>query len=160
MRRRSSTGLIFVLLAIVILVPRAEAQDTDVAVIVNPNSAVTNLSLADLRKIFAGGKRSWPGGTRVKIIVRPPGSHERIVLLRLLGMSESEYKQYWAAQVFRGDADEEPVNLPSVGMVKEAAKTFPGAIGLTDARDIKPGMDLKVLKVDGRLPGDPGYPLH
>ena len=62
--------------------------------------------------------------------------------------------------MFRGDTDTEPVSLPSFGMVKEAAKTFPGAIGLTDARDIKPGMDLKVLKVDGHLPGDPGYPLH
>jgi ABC-type phosphate transport system substrate-binding protein len=160
MRRRSSTGLIFSLLAIAILVSRVSAQNGDIAVIVNPNSSVTNVSLADLRKIFSGEKRSWPGGTRIKIIVRPPGSRERIVLLRLMGISESEYKQYWTAQVFRGDTDAEPVSLPSFGMVKEAAKTFPGAIGLTDARDIKPGMDLKILKVDGYLPGDPGYPLH
>jgi ABC-type phosphate transport system substrate-binding protein len=160
MPRRSNAGLIFSLLALTILVPRAEAQNGDVAVIVNPNSSITNVSLGDLRKIFAGEKRSWPGGARIKIIVRPPGSHERVVLLRLLGISESEYKQYWAAQVFRGEADAEPVSLPSFGMVKEAAKTFPGAIGFTDARDIKPGMDLKVVKVDGHMPGDPGYPLH
>jgi ABC-type phosphate transport system substrate-binding protein len=160
MRRRSNTGLIFALLVVTILVAAAKGQDSDVAVIVNPNSSITNISLGDLRKIFSGEKRSWPGGARVKIIVRPQGSHERAVLLRLLGLSESEYKQYWAAQVFRGEVDAEPVVLPSFGMIKEAAKTFPGAIGLTDARDIKPGMDLKVLKVDGRLPGDPGYPLH
>ena len=89
MRRRSSTGLIFLLLAIEILVSRVKAQNGDIAVIVNPNSSVTNVSLADLRKIFSGEKRSWPGGARIKIIVRPPGSRERIVLLRLMGISEA-----------------------------------------------------------------------
>jgi hypothetical protein len=116
--------------------------------------------LSDLRKIFAGEKRSWPGGIPVKPIVRAPGCHERLVLLRLLGKSESEYKQYWTAQVFRGEADAEPLTVPSFGMVKEAAKVFPGAIGLVDPKDARPGMNMKVIKVDGRLPGDPEYPLH
>jgi hypothetical protein len=43
-------------------------------------------------------------------------------------------------------------------MQKEAMKLFPGAIGLVNLRDIKPG--LKVLKVDGLLPGAAGYLLH
>jgi hypothetical protein len=45
-------------------------------------------------------------------------------------------------------------------MVKEAAAVLPGAISLLDARDIKTNMILKVIKVDGHLPGEPGYPLH
>jgi len=147
-------------LATLIPVSRAAAQGTDLAVIVNPNNPVTNVSSADLRKIFSGGKRSWPGGIPVKLIVRAPGSHERLVLLRLLGMSESEYKQYWTAQVFRGEADTEPYTVPSFGMVKEAAVIFPGAISLVEAQNVKSGMPLKVIKVDGRLPGDAGYPLH
>jgi hypothetical protein len=138
--------------------PLASAQAVDVAVIVNPYSPVTNISSADLRKVFAGEKRSWPGGVPVKLIVRGPGCHERIVLLRLLGMSESEYKSYWTAQVFRGEADAEPFTVPSIGMVKEAAKVFPGAIGMADAESVKQGM--KVIKVDGKMPGDTGYPVH
>jgi ABC-type phosphate transport system substrate-binding protein len=142
------------------LIPLSAGQAGDVAVIVNPRNPVTGLSSGDLRKILAGEKRTWPGGVHVKLIVRGPGSHERIVLLRLLGMSESDYKRYWAAQVIRGEADSEPLTIPSFGMVKEAATTFPGAIGLADAQDIKPGMLVKVLKVDGRMPGDDGYSLH
>jgi hypothetical protein len=78
--------------------------------------------------------------------------------MKLLAMSESEYRQYWTAQVFRGEADAEPMTVPSIGMQKEALKAFPGAISLVNVRDVKPGM--KVIKVDGLLPGAAGYPLH
>ena len=73
-------------------------------------------------------------------------------------MNESEYKQYWIAQVFHGEAQAEPVTVFSNGMQKEAIGAFPGAIALVDLADVKPGM--KVLKVDGHLPGEPGYPVH
>jgi hypothetical protein len=32
------------------------------------------------------------------------------------------------------------------------------AIALIDARELNPG--LKVLKIEGKLPGEEGYPLH
>jgi|HubBroStandDraft_5_1064220.scaffolds.fasta_scaffold68581_2 ABC-type phosphate transport system substrate-binding protein len=140
------------------LVCQSVAPNLDVAVIVNPNNPVSNISLSDLKKIFSGEKHSWPGGAAMKPIVRAPGSHERIALLRMLGMSESEYKQYWTAQVFREAADAEPMTVPSFGMMKEAMQAFPGAIGMVDAQNLKPGM--KVLKVDGREPGESGYPIH
>lgn len=139
---------------------RSVAQGTDVAVVVNPNSPVTNISSTDLRKILAGEKRSWPGGIPIKLIVRSPGCHERLVLLRILKMSESEYKQYWTMQVFRGEVNSEPLAVPSFGMVKEAVLVFPGAISLMDAQNLKPGMNLKVIRVDHLLPGDSAYPIH
>jgi hypothetical protein len=152
-----SVGIIFVGM---VLTRSAAAQRFDFAVIVNPNNSATNVSTADLRKMFSGQKHSWPSGTPIKILVRGPGSRERMALLRILGMSESEYKQYWTAQVVRGEADAEPLILPSFGMTKEALKLFPGAIALADAGDPKPGMDMKVLKIDGHLPGEDGYPIH
>lgn len=79
-------------------------------------------------------------------------------MLRLLGMKESEYKQYWSAQTFRGEAESEPFTAPSLGMMLEATKVFPGAIAMIDAKEVKPGM--KVIKVDGHMPDEPGYPLH
>lgn len=73
-------------------------------------------------------------------------------------MSESEYKQYWTAQVFRGEAQAEPLTLPSNGMQKEAIVAIPGAIVLMDSRDVKP--PAKVVRVDGHLPGESGYPIQ
>jgi ABC-type phosphate transport system substrate-binding protein len=143
-----------------IFVSPSAAQSTDVAVIVNPRNSIADVSSADLRKIFAGEKRYWGDGARVKPIVQAPGCHERIVLLRLLRMSESEYRQYWTAQVFRGEADAEPLTAPSFGMVKEAVTAFRGAIALVDAHNVRSGMDVKIIKVDGHTPGDAGYPIH
>jgi len=133
-------------------------QSQEVAVAVNPKNPVTNISKSELRRIFAGEKRTWGGGLSVKLVTRAPGSYEHVVLLRLLGMTESEYKQYWITQVFHGEAQAEPVALFSNGMQREAISSFPGAIVLVDPKDVKPGM--KVLKIDGHLPGEPGYPVR
>jgi hypothetical protein len=145
-------------LAILSFAPPATAQDNDVAVVVSSGNPTANIGLGDLRKVFAGAKRSWPGGLPIRLITRGPGCPERLVLLRLMAMSEIEYRQYWTAQVFRGDADAEPLTVPSVGMQKEALNAFPGAISLVNVRDLKPGM--KVIKVDNLLPGATRYPLH
>lgn len=152
-------SVVFFLLTCTILSIRAHAQISDIAVLINPKNPASNISLVDLRKMFSGEKRMWPGGLPVRLIVRQHSCHERLTMLHLLGMSESEYKQFWTAQVFRGDADAEPVAVPSFGMVKESVEALPGAIGFVEAQSIKPGMYLKVIKVDGHLPGEPGYPL-
>jgi hypothetical protein len=136
----------------------AAAQKEDVAVVVNEDNKVSTITLAELRKVFVGERRSWAAGLPIKLLVTNPGTHERSALLKLLGMSESEYKQYWTAQIFRGEAQAEPLNLPSLGMQKEALAVFPGGITFVNATNIKPGM--KVLKVNGHLPGDVDYPLH
>jgi ABC-type phosphate transport system substrate-binding protein len=136
----------------------AFGQGGDVAVVVNANNRVNNVTTAELRKIFAGEKRSWAGGTPVKLFVRGPGTRERTALLGLLGMSEGEYKQHWTSQVFRGEAQDQPAVLPSNGMQKEALAAFEGGIAFVTASDVKTGM--KVLKVDGHLPGEPEYPFH
>jgi hypothetical protein len=73
-------------------------------------------------------------------------------------MSDSGYKQYWTAQVFRGEAQAEPVALFSNGMQKEALAVYPGAVALVNSQDVKPGM--KVVRVDGHVPGEAGYPLN
>jgi hypothetical protein len=131
--------------------------NTDVAVVVNPNSPVASLSTPALRKLFAGETRMWPGGTPVKLIIRAPGAHERAVVLHLLHFSEDEYDRHWINQAYRGEGVE-PVAVFSNGMQKEAVMAIPGAIALIDTRDLKPG--LKVLRIEGKLPGEEGYPLY
>jgi hypothetical protein len=90
--------------------------------------------------------------------VLPAGSPEHDALLKLLGMSDREYKQYWLSLVFRGEVESEPTNVPSVGMQMEALSVFPGAITLVKAKNVKSGM--KILKVNGHLPGEDGYPVR
>ena len=136
----------------------ASGQTGTVAVVVRERNPVNNLTTPELRKLFAGEKHSWSGGLPVKLFVRAAGAYERVVLLKLLGMTEKEYKQYWTAQVFRGEAQAEPVALFSNGVQKEAVTLYPGAVALVNFQDVKPGM--KVVRVDGHMPGEAGYPFN
>ena len=158
MRTKSRLIPLLICLTGLVCIPIAAAQSGDVAVVVNGDNPVTKLSSAELRKIFAGEKHSWPAGLPIRLFVRGPGTNERVALLKLLGMTEREYKQYWAAEVFRGDAQAEPIALPSNGMQREALVTYPGAVALVAFQDVKPGM--KVLRVEGRMPGEAGYALQ
>ena len=134
------------------------SKDVDVAVIVNPQNSIDSISSADLRKIFAGEKLSWNSNTPVFVLVRAPQAHERDVLLgRVLKMTESEYKQYWVKKVYSGEVPREPLALLSNGMQLEAVRAEKGGIALISNADVRQGV--KVLKVDGRLPGTAGYSL-
>jgi ABC-type phosphate transport system substrate-binding protein len=157
MRIKARLIPVLICLTGLVSIPVAAAQSGDVAVVVNDGNPVTKLSSTDLRKIFAGDKRSWAAGLPIRIFVRGPGTNERVALLKVLGMTELEYKQYWTAQVFRGDAQVEPTALPSNGMQREAVVAYPGAVALVALQDVKAGM--KVLKVEGRMPGEAGYTL-
>jgi ABC-type phosphate transport system substrate-binding protein len=157
---RIQSSLLFLATAVLgfALAARGQAPQPEIAVVVNSANSVDNLSHSDLRKIFAGERRSWASGATVRVFVRPPNTRERDALLRLLHMSESDYEEYWTTKIYRGEAQSAPVVLPSVGMTREAIVTYPGAITLVTVSDVKPGM--KVLKIDSHLPGEAGYPLH
>jgi ABC-type phosphate transport system substrate-binding protein len=134
-------------------------KDSDIAVIVNPGNPVDSISSTELRKIFSGQKQSWAGGLSVELFVRAPEARERDVLLeQVLKMSESEYKAFWVKKVYSGESQREPLALFSNGMQLEAVRAEKGGIALVSLQDLHQGV--KVLKVNGRLPGTPGYTLQ
>jgi hypothetical protein len=154
------TKIVFLLLGAcaVVSAPAAMGAPKGIAVAVSPKNALSNLTVGDLRKILGGNKRIWPGGAAIKIFTRAPGTPERAALLKLLGQTEAEYKQYWTSKVYLGDVDSEPMILPSEGMQREALTAYPGAITLIGADAVRPGM--KILKIDGKSPDDENYPLR
>jgi ABC-type phosphate transport system substrate-binding protein len=133
--------------------------DVDVAVVVNPDTPVNNLSLADVRKIFLGDRQYWTANIPVVLLMRAPVARERDVVLKTIyQMSESRFKQYWIAKIFRAESASAPKVVYSNDMANELVTAIPGAIAFIDSRDVKPGT--KVVRVDGLLPGDAGYPLR
>jgi ABC-type phosphate transport system substrate-binding protein len=137
----------------------AQAHDVDVAVVVQPDTPVVNLSLAEVRKIFLGDRQYWTTNTPVVLLIRAPVARERNVVLRIIyQMSESQFKQYWIAKIFRAESVSAPKVVYSNDMASDLVAALPGAIAFIDSRDVRPGT--KVLRVDGRLPGETGYPLR
>ncbi|HXJ03992.1 MAG TPA: hypothetical protein VNH65_02770 [Candidatus Acidoferrum sp.] len=134
-------------------------RGTDIAVVVNPDTPISDLSLAEVRKVLLGERQYWNSKLPVVLLIRAPVARERDVVLRVIyQMSESEFKQFWVAKIFRAEAATPPKIVYSNDMQYELVSAIPGAIAFVDARNVRPG--LKVLRVDGHLPGEANYPLR
>jgi ABC-type phosphate transport system substrate-binding protein len=135
------------------------SHDSDVAVVVNADTPITDLSLAEVRKVFLGQRQYWTPKIPVMLLIRAPVARERDVVLRVIyEMSEEQFKQYWVAMIFRAEVSSPPKIVYSNDMQYELVSALPGAIAFVDARNIHPGV--KVVRVDGKLPGDKDYPLR
>ena len=137
----------------------SEEDSHAVAIVVRSDLPVDNLSFAELRRVMLGDHQFWSSNLKVTLLVRAPGAHERDVVLKTIyQMSEAQFRQYWIAKVFRAEAASGPRIVYSNEMATELVAGIPGAVAFVDATKIPKG--LKVLKIDGRLPGQAGYPLH
>ena len=135
------------------------AKGGDVAIVVNASTPVSNLTLAEVRKIFRGDKQYWNADLPVVLMVRAPVARERDVVLKVIyQMTEAQFRQYWVAKIFRAESVSAPKLVYTPDMANQLVATLPGAISFVDARQVGPG--LKVLRVDGKLPGEAGYPLR
>jgi ABC-type phosphate transport system substrate-binding protein len=131
----------------------------DLAIVANPGAPVAQLSFADLRQVLKGERQYWTKDLPVVLFVRAPTSAERSAVLDVIyQMSEPQFKQYWIAKQFRAETATAPKNLKSNEATQQFVAGTAGAIGFMAARDVKPGV--KVLKIDGCLPGEKGYRLH
>jgi len=135
------------------------ASAAPVAIIVSNDVPVDDLSFAEVRKVFLGERQFWNPKLRVVLLMRAPVAPERDVVLRsIYQMSEAQFRQYWISKVFRADVSAGPKIVYSTEMANDLVTAIPGAIAFVDAAQIPKG--LKVLKIDGKLPGDKSYPLR
>ena len=147
-------------LAMGLVWPRAGLGQTpsDVAVVVNRGVPIDNLTIAELRRIVLGDREFWPGGVRITLLMRAPVAHERDVVLGVYRMSEAQFRQHWIAKVFRAETAVGPKLVYSARDAVERVNQSPGALAFLDTPSVSG--DLKVVKINGRLPGEPGYPLR
>lgn len=130
-----------------------------IAVIVNASVPIDNLSLGELRKVFLGDRQFWSTDLRVTLLVPNPGSPEREALLsRVYEKSETQYRHYWIAKVFRTEVPAAPKVVVSGPMVGDLVRQIEGSIAVVAASVVPQGV--KVLKVNGKGIEDPEYPLH
>ena len=135
------------------------AAESDIAIVVRSDVPVDNLTFAELRKLLLGDRQFWNSNLRVTLLVRAPGAREREVVLKTIyQMSEAQFRQYWIAKVVRAEAAAGPRVVYSNEMAAELTSAVPGAVAFVEASHVPNG--LKVLKINGKLPGDKDYPLR
>jgi hypothetical protein len=131
----------------------------DIAIVVRPDVPIDALSFADVRKLFLGERQFWPKNLRVTLLIRAPVAHEREIVLRsIYQMSEAQFRQYWISKVFRADVSAGPKIVYSSEMATELVGAIPGAVTFMEASRVP--RELKIIKIDGTVPGDKGYPLR
>jgi ABC-type phosphate transport system substrate-binding protein len=129
-----------------------------VAIVVHKDTDIENLSLLELRSIFLANQQFWRDRTRIILFVRAPKSEERdFVLNTIYEMDEAQFRQYWIAKMFRAEVPRGPKVVFSAGMMLELVIAIPGSISFVSVDEVTDAV--KVVKVDGMLPTDPGYPL-
>ena len=135
------------------------AQSKDMALISNKSNEVIALTFPELVKVCKGQTSRWPDGKPVSLVTRDPAAPEmKVVLEKVYGMSKEEVKAA-VASANHGRADHPAVIvLDSDEAVVKRVESTPGAVGLVDVYSISGRVT--VLKVGGKLPLEPGYPLH
>lgn len=145
------------------LLQGAHAQEhrasTPIAIVVHKSTQVDNLSLQDLRNVFLANQQFWPDRTRIILLVRAPKSDERdFVLNRIYQMDEAQFRQYWIAKMFRAEVPRGPKIVFSNDMAIELVVAIPGSISFIAADEVPDSV--RVVRVDGKLPSEDGYPLQ
>ena len=145
--------------ALVVLAWTALAQSSDLALISNKSNELVTITFPELVKVCKGQLSRWPDGKAVSFITRDPTASEmKLLLEKVYGMSKDEVKAVIAS------ANHGRTNHPAIVLVDsdedvvKRVESIPGAVGLVDVYSISGGV--KVIKVGGKLPLEPGYALH
>ena len=129
-----------------------------IAIDVHKSTEVENLSLTELRSIFLADQQFWSDRTRITLLVRAPQSDERdFVLNRIYQMTEPQFRQYWIAKMFRSEVPRGPKIVFSTDMTVDLVVAIPGSISFVRADEVSE--NVRIVRIDGKLPSDAGYPL-
>lgn len=128
------------------------------AIIVNEANGVSDLSTWELIEILTLKKQFWKDGRKIVLMLPPPGSAARRVLLeRIYHRSDEEIRKDWSRRLFAGEIPAVPSVAKSAAAAMAIVKQLPGAISIVLSTELEPGV--KTLAIDARRPEDAGYPL-
>ena len=138
--------------------PEESIGQNGLAIVVHKDTNIDNLSMTTLRNIFLANQQFWPNRSRIILLVRAPQSDERdFVLNTIYRMDEAQFRKYWIAKMFRAEVPRGPKIVFSTGMTRDLVVAIPGSISFLRADQVTD--DIKLLRIDGKLPSDEGYPL-
>jgi phosphate transport system substrate-binding protein len=146
-------------LALALLAPapaRAEGPGDVIAFVVDRANPTSDVSADELKQIFLGKRKQWPHGARIVPIDLDPGAERDAVTKRVLGMDRGGVERYWVDQKVRG-AGAAPKVAPSTGAAVKLVAKIRGAIAYVPLSEVDG--TVKVLKIGGVAPGQPGYPV-
>lgn len=142
-----------------VLASKTKTSWEGLAIVVNRTNPTTDLTLAQLRSIFLGERKWWTHRRRILLSTMRRGTPERQTVLRVLyRMDDRDLDKYFLYQLFKGEATSSLAILRTSAQVRKFVGTSPGAVGYLRASDVDDSV--KVVRINGLLPEDDGYPLR
>jgi hypothetical protein len=138
-------------------VPSAQAQSQALALVVAKNSPIQQLSQYELKKLYLGANINDPSGERIIAFNQAPNSPDRVAFeQRVLGMSAEEVSRYWIDRKIRGEGGA-PKAVGSVELLQRVVSKLEHSVAYVRADQVRP--EVRVVAIDGSVPGDSGYRL-
>jgi hypothetical protein len=132
-------------------------ESTRLLVVVAKSSPINELSFAELRRMYLGEPVD-SGGQKLIPLNRGSSVKERIAFDKLvLGMSQEEVARYWVDRRIRGQSGA-PKAVDPVDVHQRVVAKLAGAIGYVRSGELRD--EVKALRINGKGPHDPGYPLE
>jgi len=142
------------------------ASALTLVVIVNAERPEAEITSSDLRRIFTGEQKFWSDSRRIQPILPPTNQGEAEVwfLKSALHQPERDFKQEWDGKIFRGEATAAPVRTADESSAVRGVVFHKNAVAVVEKESLRSvPADLmrgvKILRVDGKTPGEKGYPL-
>lgn len=127
--------------------------------VVGASARPAAVSSADLRRMYLGQILRWPDGRRIFLTVRPSATAAGEAFFRRVAqMSEIDFSRLWMGALFRGEADAPPRVIGPIDELKRFLAKNTDALGFLLSSEIDDHSELRVLRVDGKLPDAAGYP--
>ena len=125
-----------------------------IAVVVNPQSPIQNLTAKELKAAYEG--YGLPGVAEDVTLVYLRGKTEDAFNQGVLGISSKKVKVYWLKRVFEGESD-----MRKICKTATAVKAFIGeneaCIGFIPAPELDDSV--RAITIDAKTHDDPGYQL-
>jgi phosphate transport system substrate-binding protein len=122
------------------------------AVVVNKDNKVENVTAVHLAKMFRSEIKKWPDGKNIILVLHRDSAGETETLQRLIKVSAAEWKALIAAHkdsILMADSDADVIKI---------VQSTPGAVGFVEIHSID--NTVSVVRVDGKLPMESGYLPH
>jgi hypothetical protein len=132
------------------------------AVVVHKSTPCDDMTAGMLRKVLSGELLEWSDGRKVVLVQQAPESpvYQRMLSLAL-HTDVKAYKRHLIQVEFQGKELPLIKTLSSDEMAIKFVGNVPGAIAVVEAVALAGGAPrIKVLRIDGKMPGERGYALQ
>lgn len=136
---------------------RAGAQASPLVVVVARNSPIERLSRFELKKLYLGANVQVAGADRVLAFNQMYSAPDRVAFERgVLGMDPDELARYWIDRKIRGESGA-PRVVGSPELLQRVVSRLNQSVGYVRLDQVE--AEVRVIPIDGMLPGDTGYPV-